>query len=159
MRGLSASNLGVADLPMGIIIAAVITSVAVPAFWSAYQSLSVNMTLEAIEEEISDMLQMVRAVMDGGVGSNMEMKFEVRHWGSATVERVEIGGPLNGSSERFMVSYSITGYGKGFLCLDPPVQMTCTDLGQINVIGDGTYHLKLKHDVIEMVHVCSVDLK
>lgn len=155
---MSASNLGISDIPMSILVAAVLTSMTVPAVWSAYQNLSVNMTVDALENEIADMLDMVRAVMDGGVGSVVEVNLEIRHWGSSVVERVEMGGSLNGSSERFMVSYIIAGYGKGFLCLDPPVEMISPRYEGGLVLTEGTYTLRLEHGSLEDEELCFVEL-
>lgn len=155
---MSASDLGISDIPMSILIAAVITSITVPAVWSAYQNLSVNMTVDALENEITGMLDMVRAVMDGGVGSVVEVDLDIKHWGSSEVERVEMGGSMNGSSERFMVSYTITGYGKGFLCLDPPVQMISSGNEGGLALTEGTYRLRLEHGSVEDIELCFLEL-
>ncbi|MGA1793239.1 MAG: hypothetical protein ACMUHM_04755 [Thermoplasmatota archaeon] len=157
MRGMSASKLGAAELSMGLLIAAVVTSISVPLVFSAYGELSVKITVEALEEEIAGFLEMVRTVMDGGNGSVIEIDLDISHFGSSKVERVNIGGPPESGSERFLVSFEVTGHGRGFMSLDPPLPMVSTDGGALE-LKEGDHELRLCHVEKGENRVCTVEL-
>jgi hypothetical protein len=157
MRGMSASSLGVADLPMRLLIASVVMSITVPIVWSAYSDLSVKNTVVSIEREIRDIFEIIEDVMDGGVGSTLEARMEISSWGTARVEELAIGGRLNGSngSERFLISYHISGYGSRFMSLDPPVPILSIE--GIN-LGEGIYSLKITHALSDDGHYCHIEV-
>lgn len=157
MRGKSASELGAAELPMGLLIAAVVASMSVPLVMTAFTDLSVKVTVEALEEEIEDLLGMVQAVMDGGNGSVIEVDLDITHFGSSRVDQVDIGGPPGNGSERFIVSYEVAGHGRDFMSLDPPRPMVSGDGGGLE-LGEGHYELRLRHIDDGNENVCLVEL-
>ncbi|MGA1819658.1 MAG: hypothetical protein ACMUHU_01475 [Thermoplasmatota archaeon] len=158
MRGTSASKLGAAELSMGLLIAAVVTSVSVPLVMTAYSDLSAKVTVDALEEEIGHLLRMVRAVMDSGNGSTAEVDIEISHFGSSRVERVAIGGPPGSGSERFMVSYEVSGHGRGFMSLDPPLPMTTVE-GEGLQLDEGGHTLILRNVQEGTDRICLIEVQ
>ncbi|MGA1873883.1 MAG: hypothetical protein ACMUHY_09450 [Thermoplasmatota archaeon] len=155
MRGMSASNLGAAEIPMGLLITAVVISISIPMVVSAFSDLSVNMTVMALERELSDLLRIVRAVMEGGAGSSIEIDLDLEEWGSSRMEEVIIGGPVGVGSERCLVSFRVQGYGRGFLSLDPPVPMTSWEGDEGLELQAGSYRLLVRHWTAGDEDVCT----
>lgn len=155
---MSASSLGIADIPMRLLITAVIMSISVPLVWSAYTDLSVNNTVASVEREIRDLLEIIEDVMDGGVGSTLETDLEISSWGNARIESVRIGGSLNETfkSDRYMIFYIITGFGRGFMTLDPPIPLL-SDEG-IH-LSDGSHRLRVSHRSSEDGDHCFIELE
>jgi hypothetical protein len=143
---------------MKLLIASVVMSITVPLVWSAYSDLSVKNTVVSIEREIRDLFEIIEDVMDGGIGSTLEARMEISSWGNARIEDLSIGGRLNGSkdSERFLISYHITGYGNRFMSLDPPVPLLSIE--GIN-LSNGIHRLKITHDLSDDGHYCHIELK
>ena len=158
MRGTSASNLGIADLPVRLMIAAVVISLSIPLVWSAYSDLSVNNTVASLEREMADLLEIIDNVMNAGTGSTMDAELRVSSWGTARIESLMIGSTMNdtSSSERFLITYRISGYGSGFMSLDPPIPL----LSDVGIeLTEGEHTLRISHGLAEMGHYCYLSLK
>jgi hypothetical protein len=157
MRGMSATTLGIADLPMRLLVVSIVTSIAVPVVWAAYSDLSITMTQSSIEKELRDLFEVVESVMDGGVGTSLKVSMDISNWGSAGLDRVTIGTKMNTSSDpdRYVISYEIRGEGRSFISLDPPVAMLSDD-GII--LSNGDHELRLEHEVYLDEHICFVEI-
>jgi hypothetical protein len=154
---MSASSLGIADIPMRLLITAVVASISIPLVWSAYTDLSLNNTVASVESEIMDLLEIIQDVMDGGVGSTLETEMELSSWGNARINGVRIGSGMNetNSSERYLISYFITGYGRGFVSLDPPIPL----YSQYGIdLTEGKYRLRVTHGSSEEGDHCFLGL-
>lgn len=160
MRGVSATSSGVSDIPMRLMIAAVITSIAIPAFWSAYDDLSSNITIKDVESDLRAVLRSIDKVMSGGVGSTLEVDMEIDAWGSSNIEEILIGGSLRNGSDpsRYMITYEIRGRGRSILTLDPPVAMGDLENEEGVRLGEGRTVIRLVHGLIEKEHVCLLQL-
>jgi hypothetical protein len=157
MRGMSAATLGIADLPMRLLVAAIVTSVAVPVLWSSYSDLSTTMTERYIEKEIRDMFEVVQEVMDGGYGTRVKFTIELETWGGADLEHFTIGSSSEdpGNKDRYIVSYKIEGYGRGFMSLDPPVALVSLEgIG----LSAGHHELWLEHKLLSSEEVCWIEM-
>jgi hypothetical protein len=157
MRGVSAASLGVTDIPMRLLIASVVMSITVPLVWSAYSDLSIKNTIVSVEREITELFEVIEDVMDAGVGSTLSTRFEVSSWGSARILSIKIGGQMNGSesSEQFLISYQISGYGNRIMSLDPPVAMLSSEAISLS---EGIYDLKISHELTENGHICILEM-
>jgi hypothetical protein len=155
---MSADNLGMVDVPVKLLIAVIITSMAVPMVWSAYTDLSVTATQNSTESEARELLDVVQTVMDSGVGTTMVHELHLRSWGSSALDSFSIGTGISDIHEvnRYLVSYSIRDLGDGFMSLDPPVAMLSDD-GV--TISDGTYRIMLEHRFHQNEHVCWLEVQ
>lgn len=143
MRIPSAGDLGVSEVPMRLLITAVITSLALPVFWGAYEDLSERMTMIAVEEEVSSLLKKIDDVLSGGKGSSLDLILDLDSWGFGRLESVKIGGPGNGTDpSAYMVRYSIKGLGSSFMSLDPPQKIVSED-GSGLELQEGSHELRI----------------
>ncbi|MEA3559252.1 MAG: hypothetical protein U9R75_08375 [Candidatus Thermoplasmatota archaeon] len=148
MRVSSAGDHGVSDIPMRLLMAAVIMSMSFPVFWGAYDSLSEKMTVSSVERELGNLLEVVDDVMSGGEGSTLDVSISLSSWGSSTLEYVRVGGPSdNNDSSTFKAEYSISGYGRSFLALDPPIRMRTPD-GYDLELQEGDHDLKIVNTIV-----------
>jgi hypothetical protein len=139
-------------------IAAVLTSVALPVMWGAYSDLSRNMTVSSVESEIIDLLHCMEEVVNGGVGSAVEIEMDLRSWGSCTLDHVVIGGQLNGSGpDRYLVRYILDGSTKGFLSLDPPLAMTLSSGEGPLELSEGSHDIRIVHGMAGHEHVAFIE--
>jgi hypothetical protein len=154
---MSASNLGIADLPMRLLVGAVVMSMMVPLVWSAYSDLSINYTLSSIETEIRDLFGVIEEVMDGGIGTTINHNIEISAWGVGNIEYLILGALANdtGSSQRYLASYSVSGYGSGFMSLDPPIPLLSPEGIRIT---EGSYELRITHGSLNGEHYCRIEL-
>ncbi|MFO8051716.1 MAG: hypothetical protein R6V01_08475 [Thermoplasmatota archaeon] len=157
MRDSSVGDHGVSDIPMRLIIAAVITSLSLPIFWGAYDSLSENMTLSSVEGEIGELLRVVEDVMSGGTGSTLDAEISFNSWGTSDIEYVKVGGPLeNGNASSLKIEYSISGVGTSFLSLDPPLRM-CSSKGGSLFLQEGKHQLRVVNRMFDGVPAAEVE--
>jgi len=154
MRGSSVSDSGMSDIPVRLMIAAVLTSLAVPAMWGAYGDLSRNMTESEVEGDIMDLLHVVEDVINSGPGSTMEIDIELRSWGTCRLDNVVIGGFLNGSGpDRYLARYALDGEKGGFLSLDPPLAMTLASGEGSLELSEGNHRIRVVHGMVGSEHV------
>lgn len=127
MRDMSASNLGISDLPMQLLIGACIISFASPIFYSAYGDISSSMTEASVENVIMEMLDKMELLLAGDHGSRTSMDLDLQGFGNVGIDRVSIGGPLKGGGQRFIISYVLTDGSRGMFSLDPPYPISSAD--------------------------------
>ncbi|MFW3147113.1 MAG: hypothetical protein ACMUIE_09920 [Thermoplasmatota archaeon] len=153
MRGMSAESSGIADLPMRLLITAVLMSLSVPILWGAYQDLSTTMTVSEIEERARELLDTIEILVSGGEGSSVRKEVRLRSYGSSSIEEMRIGSPLGSDSvEGYAVVYVVSGHGRSILALDPPVRMISDDHGRGMVLHEGISYLELVHVILEGEH-------
>ena len=153
MRCVCVDEKGVSDIPVRLLIAAVLTSLMVPLVWSAYRDLSATITEGSLGSELQRLVSAVQDVMSGGVGSRVEVRLELKGWGSCSIQRVEVGGSLEGSSaDRYLVRYAISGCADGRLAPEPLTPMTTKD-GSSLVLNEGTYFVTVTHCSKGSVHM------
>ncbi|MGA1848748.1 MAG: hypothetical protein ACMUHB_05340 [Thermoplasmatota archaeon] len=158
MRGSSASTSGISDMPVRLIMAAVITSIALPVIWGAYSDLSTTMTVSGIEHEIGELLLSIEEVVNGGVGSTIEIDLEFRSWGLCNIDKVTIGGDLNDTGpDRYLARYSIDGGRGSFLSLDPPLAMTLASGEGSLELSEGSHRIRLVHGQVGIEHVAYLE--
>jgi hypothetical protein len=157
MRGMSAATLGIADLPMRLLVAAVVTSIAIPVLWSSYSDLSMTMTERSIEREIREMFEVVQEVMDAGYGTRIKLTLKLDTWGASILGSFIIGAAEDdpSDSDRFIVSYRIEGHARGFRALDPPVAMLSA--GGIE-LSEGYHELWFEHKRINDTESCWIEI-
>ena len=148
---------GITDIPMRLLIAAVLTSLAVPMVLDAYEDLSCSVANDRALREMDAIADAARAVLDGDVGSSMDIGLELRGWGSATLTSVVIGGAIDPArtSEAYMMVFQIELLGRVSSAPDPPIAMTNADGSGGMVLGEGRTHLTVTHIVIGSVHAAS----
>lgn len=158
MRGSSVDDSGAVDMPMRLIIAAVLTSLTLPVLWGAYSDLSDTVTEGSMKRELSRVLRCVDEVMSGGPGSSLELTVDLTGFGTSRVEEVLIGGPLNSTDgSSFRIEAHVGDMGDLLLALDPPVLMTSSD-GQGLRLGPGVHGLRIGHESINGHHYAVVVL-
>ncbi len=147
-----------ADIPVRLIMAAVLTSIALPVIWGAYSDLSTTMTVSGVEREIQGLLFSVEEVVNGGVGSTMEIELEFRSWGLCSIDKVMIGGDFNDSGpDRYLVRYIIEGGRGSLLSLDPPLAMTLPSGEGPLELSEGTHRIRVVHGVVGKEHVAYLE--
>jgi hypothetical protein len=154
---MSATDLGITDLPMRLLLTAIVTSMVIPVVWSAYTDLSISMTRSSIETEVLDLFDDIRTVMDSGVGSSIEVELEIREWGSADIQRFTIGTGINDpiGGDSYLVRFDIGDDGSSFMSLDPPVAM----ISQEGIeLSSGRTELRLVHEMIGVEHICTIEM-
>jgi len=140
MRDSSASNWGVSDIPMQLLIGACIISFAVPIVYSAYDDLSSRMTEASIEREIKEIMEKMEILLSADHGSRSTMNLDLDGFGTVSLESLKIGGALGYDPNRFLISYSLTDGTGGKITLDPPYPMTSIDNSTLE-LSSGTYEL------------------
>jgi hypothetical protein len=146
------------DIPVRLMIAAVLTSIALPVTWGAYSDLSTHMTVSGIEREIRELLFSIEEVVNGGIGSSMEIELELRSWGICTIDKVAIGGTYNSTGpDRYSVRYSIDGGRGSFISLDPPLPMTLASGEGPLELAEGSYMIRVVHGLLEKEHIAYLE--
>jgi hypothetical protein len=141
---------------MRLLIAAVLTSLVIPVFWGAYDELSENITESSLEKAAYRLLSAVSDVMSGGTGSALEVDIKVEGFGSAEANGLFVGGDVEGNgSERYIISFCISGGPKRCLSLRQPVAMASPD-GKGLALGDGHHRLKVVHKEREVLHYAEI---
>ena len=157
MRDSSASASGISDLPMQILIGACIIAFAAPIFYSAYDDISSNVTENRIEEELNVLLETMELVLAGDFGTTIEINLDLKGFGSVSIDKISIGGPLDDSPERFVLSYALSnGYGKKFT-LDPPYPIVSSENSTLE-LNSGSFDLKVTNERNEMENHILVEL-
>lgn len=157
MRGASANCSGVSEIPMRLLIAAVLMSMAVPIFWGAYQDLSTTMTVSEIGEKAKDILDTVEALVSGGEGSTVRREVHLRSYGSSALEEMLVGSPPGSDrTESYAVVFEVSGHGRSIVALDPPVRMISDDGGNGLVLHEGRYELELVHVIVQGEHCVEI---
>jgi len=147
MRCVCVDRQGVSDIPVRLLIAAVLTSLVVPVFWGAYGDLSATITEGSLDSELFDLVSSVQDVMSGGEGSRVEVGLELNGWGNCDIERIEIGGTPGGrSSDSYLIRYVISGRAEKRMAPQPLTLMT-TDEGAPLVLFEGSYVVYVTHVV------------
>ncbi len=161
MRGLSKGVDAAMDMPMNLLITAVITALTIPVFWSAYEDLSDRLVERSIMSEMDRVSRAVNDVMSGGVGSRIELTISIEGWGSSGVDRVEIGGPLEGgdSWESFVIRVYLSGGGDRILAAEPLYQMTSGEGVEGLALQTGEYDVIIVHSILKGRQVASLSLE
>lgn len=145
MRCVCVDRQGVSDIPIRLLIAAVLTSLVVPVFLSAYGDLSATITEGSLDSELFKLVSTVQDVMSGGEGSRVEVKLELYGWGNCEIERIEVGGrPDGGSSDSYLIRYIINGKAEKRLAPRPLTVMT-TEEGAPLILLKGSYVVSVTH--------------
>lgn len=159
MKRLSADQLGMVEMPMRLLIATTITALVLPVFWSAYEDLSLKRAENGLGGEMEELLDTVRGVMDGGVGSYQEVEIEVPTGMGIGLDDLVIGGPLNGEERwtSFTIRYRFRGEGWAILTTDPPIPMSRGDLkGGLEPTKE--FRVGIMHEVIEGDHIAILQI-
>ncbi|MCU0798542.1 MAG: hypothetical protein MUC62_02575 [Candidatus Thermoplasmatota archaeon] len=159
MRCVCVDREGVSDIPVRLLIAAVLTSLVVPVFWSAYGDLSATITEGALDSELFELVSSVQDVMSGGVGSRVEVSIELKGWGSCDIERIEVGGMADPrSSESYLIRYVISGRAERRMAPQPLTVMT-TEGGSTLVLSEGSFVISVTHMMMGTTHMATLGLE
>jgi hypothetical protein len=148
---------GMTDIPMRLMIAAVLTSLMVPIVLGAYEDLSCSVAEHRALKEMDRISGAARSVLDGDVGSSMDLSVDLRGFGLAGFKIGVIGGPLVGerNASAYMIVFDIDLLGKVLTAPDPPIAMT-SEGGMVGLtIGEGEETLMVTHVILGGVHAAA----
>ncbi len=158
MRKIQGSDLGVADLPMLLMVSAIVTAIAVPIFWSAYEDVSAEMVMGDVLEAADMLFMCSSTVLNGGEGSSMEIELDLTGSGTVSVEEFVIGGPAvgEGFERSLLITFALSNSDTGHLTHSPPLRLSGGS-GPV-ILHGGQYKLRISHEVIGDIHYAGVDL-
>lgn len=148
---------GVTDIPMRLLIAAVLTSLMVPIVLGAYEDLSCSVAENRALREMDRISGAARSVLDGDIGSSVDLEVDLWGFGLAGFKNGLIGGPLVGerNASAYMIVFDIDLLGKVHTAPDPPIAMT-SEGGSVGLtLGEGEAVLTVTHVIIAGVHAAS----
>jgi hypothetical protein len=144
MRDSSATDMGISDIPMQLLIGACVIAFAAPIFYSAYDDLSSTITISEVADELSELLDSMELLISADPGSRLQVELEFKGFGSVNVEEVSIGGPLAFGPERFLIEYRLSdGYFEKFT-LDPPFPIVTVDNSTMS-LSEGKHELMITY--------------
>ena len=148
---------GMADVPMRLLIASVLTSLMVPLLLGAYEDLSCSVAEDRALREMDRISRAARSVLDGDVGSSVEIEVHLEGFGMASFKRGIIGGPIGGvrNATAYMMVFDIDLLGRILTAPDPPIAMTSGGgVGGLS-LGEGDEVIVITHVLIGEVHAAS----
>jgi len=150
-------DVAMTDLPMRLLISAVLTSLIVPIVIGGYQDLSCSVAEDRALKEMSRIARSARSVMDGDIGSSLVIQLELEGFGGAGFVKGIIGGPLHGESAyaSMMIVFQLNTLGRMTSAPDPPVRMTGPDGTAGLDLAPGKVELVVTHILVEGVHAAS----
>ena len=158
MRGSSAGAMGISDMPMQLLIGAVILSLSAPLFASAYEDLSENIADQEAGRAVSSLIDTMETVLSGDEGSRLRITIELSGFGSCSFERMFIGGPLDEGSDMYILGYELgTGLSRSY-SLKPPYPVTSAD-GRTLILTAGTHTISVERSRIGDVDCLMVGLQ
>jgi hypothetical protein len=145
---------GVTDIPMRLLIAAVLTSLMVPIVLGAYEDLSCSVAEHRALREMDRLSGAARSVLDGDIGSSVDLEVDLRGFGLAGFRIGLIGGPLVGerNASAYMIVFDIDLLGRILTSPDPPIAMTSEGGLAGLTLGEGEEVLTVTHVMIGGVH-------
>ncbi len=152
MRKTLGTDLGVADMPMLLMVSAIVTAIAVPIFWSAYEDVSAEMVMGDVLEAADMLFMCGSTVLNGGEGSSMEIELDLTGSGGVSVEEFTIGGPAMGARS-LLITYTLSNSDTGHLTHSPPLRLS----GPI-ILHGGQYKLRISHEVMEEIHYAGIEV-
>jgi hypothetical protein len=128
---------------MQLLIGACLMAVSLPVFHSAYEDLSEELTVNDMDRSMSSLVSSMNEVLSGDNGSVMGLEMEISGFGSCKVQKVVIGGKLDGDPDEYLMTYSLsTGYSARF-ALDPPYPISSPE-GTSLELPPGTHQLSMR---------------
>ncbi len=152
MRKTLGTDLGVADMPMLLMVSAIVTAIAVPIFWSAYEDVSAEMVMGEVLEAADMLFRCGSTVLSGGEGSSMEVELDLTGSGSVSVEEFTIGGPASGARS-LLITFTLSNSDTGHLTHSPPLRLS----GPV-ILHEGQYKLRISHEVMEDIHYAGIEV-
>lgn len=140
------------DMPLRLLIVAVVLSSTLPYIADALRGYSEESTLSYLEGELERFLTAAQTVYRLGVGSVRVVTLSIRSPGVVSVERVTIGGDF-GEGKRYLpvIRVKLSGGEERFLVTEPNVPMTSSELGGVPlVLEEGEWKIKLEHREAEL---------
>lgn len=148
---------GMTDVPMRLMIAAVLTALMVPLVMGAYEDLSRTVAQDRALAEMARIARAGRAVMDGDVGSCVSLTIDVRGFGSVQLEKGTIGATLmdGPTAEAYTIVFDMGSLGEVSTVPEPLMAMTGPDGSSGLTITEGENHLTVTHVSVGGVHAAS----
>lgn len=145
---------GMTDVPMKLLISAVMLSLLVPVVVGSYSDLSCTVAEDRALREMSRITKAARSVIDGDVGSTLVIELEIGGFGNSRFQRGTIGGPMEGegAASSLTIVFEYGTLGEIRTAPDPPIRMTSEGGSGGFVVLPGTDRIEVTHVVIGGVH-------
>lgn len=150
-------ELGMVDMPMRLLMAAVLTSLMVPVVLGAYQDMSMSVAEDRALRDMSRIAWAARSVLDGDAGSTVRIQLELDGFGSSEFIEGTIGGPLDGEERwrAYVIVFELEGAGRITSAGDPPLPMTDDNGGSGLYLLPGRTELEVTHVIVDGIHAAS----
>jgi len=139
----------VEEMPLKILIVAVVLSSTLPYIADALRGYSEESTLSYLEGELNQFITAAQTVYRVGVGSVRVVTLSVRSPGVVSVERIAIGGDFEEERKYLpVIRVKLVGEPEKFLVTEPNVPMTTSEGGfsPLN-LQEGEWKIRLEHKV------------
>lgn len=147
-RGLGKDVRGLEEMPLQLMIVAIILAITVPMIFDALGEFSEDQVESNIEEEVRKIITAVKLSYSSGVGTSIPVSVSFSDGVLCSIEYIRLGDALNSTYES-IVRFKITDQPRTYIPVEPYVPMTNQQDGGESgplVLGSGSYRLHAVHE-------------
>jgi len=156
--GLGKDKRGLEEMPLRLMIIAIIMAITVPMIFDALGEFSEDQVESNIQEEVAKIITAIKLSYSSGVGTSIPVSVSFSDGVLCSIEYIRLGDTLNETYES-IVRFKITDSPRTYVPVEPYVPITNQqdggDSGPL-VLSAGSYRLHAVHELRGGKHVVNI---